>query len=375
MTMTMNRPGATSRDYEREAEATRHRLAQSLDELNDRLTPGQVFDEVLTYARGGSGTFARAVGNAAKENPVPSLLIGAGCLLFLSERLGFGGIGSYLGSRRGSDGHSRIAQGMSRSSERGYDTHSRIAEGMSSHSETKSRRPGFLSRLTGAASSTMDSATGTVRSGMQSATDTAGEQVARMSNGISQAGQAVGDTFSSAADRMSQTAREVGEQASSTAEQIRRRAEGLGDTVQQYSANIGEQMAETAEAAKERASVAARQVKEKATSLIHEQPLVVAAIGLAIGAALAAALPKSRTEDELMGEASDAVKSAVGGMASQRFEQAKSAAGELAESAIGAVGNVSTSDVVKRVMNGQSESGSESKPETRDMASASKPSI
>ena len=42
----------SSRDYEREARNTRYRLAASLDELNDRLTPGQVFDEMLTYAKG-----------------------------------------------------------------------------------------------------------------------------------------------------------------------------------------------------------------------------------------------------------------------------------------------------------------------------------
>jgi CHASE1-domain containing sensor protein len=34
----------SSQQFEREAEATRHRLAQRLDELSDRLTPGQVFD-------------------------------------------------------------------------------------------------------------------------------------------------------------------------------------------------------------------------------------------------------------------------------------------------------------------------------------------
>ena len=63
----------SSRDYEREARSTRHRLAASLGELNDRLTPGQVFDEMLTYARGGDGTFLRALTNAARENPIPTL--------------------------------------------------------------------------------------------------------------------------------------------------------------------------------------------------------------------------------------------------------------------------------------------------------------
>jgi len=38
-------------------ELTRRRLADHLDELSDRLTPGQVFDEMLSYSRAGGGTF------------------------------------------------------------------------------------------------------------------------------------------------------------------------------------------------------------------------------------------------------------------------------------------------------------------------------
>jgi len=86
--MTTDQSERSSRDYEREAEASRHRLASNLRELSDRLTPGQVFDEVLTYARGGGGTFLKALSGAAKENPVPSLLISAGLLMFLSEKTG-----------------------------------------------------------------------------------------------------------------------------------------------------------------------------------------------------------------------------------------------------------------------------------------------
>src|SRR5947209_6678368 len=95
----------SSGDYQKEAEVTRYRLAQHLDELSDRLTPGQVFDEMLTYAKGGSGTFLRALTNASRENPIPSLLIGAGCMLFLSEKMG---LNRYLsrgdGARAGGDG-------------------------------------------------------------------------------------------------------------------------------------------------------------------------------------------------------------------------------------------------------------------------------
>src|SRR5688572_14904749 len=94
--MTAQHDHLSSRDYEREAEYTRHRLAYGLNELSDRLTPGQVFDEMLTYARGSGGTFARAAANASRQNPIPTLLIGAGVMLFLSEKMG---LNRYLASR------------------------------------------------------------------------------------------------------------------------------------------------------------------------------------------------------------------------------------------------------------------------------------
>jgi len=89
----------SSRHYAYEAEVTRDRLAHSLDELSDRLTPGQVFDEMLTYAKSGGGSFFRTFSNAARENPVPSLLIGAGCMMFLSEKMGLKRQKAYLASR------------------------------------------------------------------------------------------------------------------------------------------------------------------------------------------------------------------------------------------------------------------------------------
>src|SRR5947208_3138128 len=76
------------------------RLAGNLRELSDRLTPGQVFDEMLAYAKGGGGTFLNALSHAARDNPIPSLLIGAGLLMFLSEKTGLGPMARNLSAER-----------------------------------------------------------------------------------------------------------------------------------------------------------------------------------------------------------------------------------------------------------------------------------
>lgn len=97
---------SSSGDYQREAEQARQRLANNLNELSDRLTRGQVFDEMLTYSRAGGGTFFRAFSNAMRENPLPSLMIGAGCMMFLSEKMG-------LMSGRANGGRGRAAPDQS----------------------------------------------------------------------------------------------------------------------------------------------------------------------------------------------------------------------------------------------------------------------
>jgi hypothetical protein len=83
----------------------------------------------------------------------------------------------------------------------------------------------------------------------------------------------------------------------------------------------------------ERGSRISADISEWTKKLVHEQPLLVAAAGLAIGAAIAAALPRTKAEDSLMGDTSDAMKDAVAQMASDQFEAAKSVAGTVVEEA------------------------------------------
>jgi hypothetical protein len=287
---SQNRP--SSRHYVREAEATRDRLAHSLDELSERLTPGQMFDEMLTYTKGGGGTFFRAFSNAARENPVPSLLIGAGCMMFLSEKMG---LNRFMPHGNGADGGASPARA----------TMAGAGDSMSS----------AASRVGGAAASGASSMAQSVRSGMRGAADFASEQASTAGDGIRQGAAAIGDTVTA-------TARNLRGQASGAVDQLAQGAHSVAETVQ-----------DSANAARGQAVRTATQAKEAAKSLINEQPLLCAAIGLAVGAAIAAMLPQTEAEDQLMGEASDSVKKAVGEVASEQLETVKTAAGNVAEEA------------------------------------------
>lgn len=66
-------------------------------------------------------------------------------------------------------------------------------------------------------------------------------------------------------------------------------------------------------------------------SLVNEQPLALGAIGLAIGAILGAAAPRTRLEEETMGEASRNLAEKAKEVGSQKLDQATQAAKQAAE--------------------------------------------
>src|SRR6185437_3866358 len=70
---------ASSEQLEREAEATRVRIEQTLAELRTRISPGQIVDQAVDYARDAAGgDFMRNLSRQAAKNPVPVAVMGAG---------------------------------------------------------------------------------------------------------------------------------------------------------------------------------------------------------------------------------------------------------------------------------------------------------
>lgn len=66
-------------ELEAAADQTRARITLLLDELRQRVTPGQVLDQAIEYSRHGPpAEFVRNLGREVRENPLPLVLIGAG---------------------------------------------------------------------------------------------------------------------------------------------------------------------------------------------------------------------------------------------------------------------------------------------------------
>ena len=86
---------------------------------------------------------------------------------------------------------------------------------------------------------------------------------------------------------------------------------------------------DTAAAAKDAAATA----PAKARQVIGDNAALIGGLGLAIGAMIAAALPQTRAEAKVMGQASDRVKQAAGKAAQSGFEAAKGVTMSAADAA------------------------------------------
>lgn len=87
-------------------------------------------------------------------------------------------------------------------------------------------------------------------------------------------------------------------------ERLSESAGSVRDKARSARQSLGEQASDLRHTVRDRAESAQRSFEH----LLHDQPLVAGALGVALGAAIGALLPSTDTEDEWMGEASDRVK-------------------------------------------------------------------
>lgn len=88
-------------------------------------------------------------------------------------------------------------------------------------------------------------------------------------------------------------------------------ADGLLETASGKISDAGEKVRDAAGRAGETGREYARAARRGFFESLDEQPLLLGSIGLALGAALGAALPPTRAEDEWVGEISDSAKQAA----------------------------------------------------------------
>jgi hypothetical protein len=286
---------STSEQLEREAEQTRAEIASMLEELRSRMTPGQIVDQVLDFARDSTGgQFFSNLRRQVAENPMPITLMGAGLAwLMLAGR---------NGSRRVVVSERRdLSETYYGTEESGdyYGTTGLYGRGVDEKPDGK----GIAKRAQEAAENAAERAR------------EAGSRVSETASSITSSVTSAASTASSSvAGAASSVAGAAGAALEASASGARRAAELIGNS---------------GSALRHNTAAASRSIG----NFLQEQPLVVAGAGLAIGAALGAMFPATRTENELMGEASDAIKRRAKEATEEQIEKGKQFAGRVWEDA------------------------------------------
>jgi len=140
-----------SEQLEQEAEVTRWRLSQTLEELRGRMTPGQAVDQLLDYTRNGpAGEFVRNLGREVRENPMPLMLIGIGIawLMIASSRTSRAAIANAADSvaRKATDIGNATSTAATRATEWGQQTASRLSDRASNVATIVTGRTAVASR-------------------------------------------------------------------------------------------------------------------------------------------------------------------------------------------------------------------------------------
>lgn len=197
--MVKTTPGTEA--IEDEIRATRRSIDDKVERIQSRLSPGDMVDSVVDFARTNGGAIAGGIGRGVREHPLPVAMIGAGVIwLALSSRA----------SRHAEDDYAEVVA------------------------------------------------------------DDDGE---------------------------------------STAEKLRHKASDLGHKAADQAADLRDEVRGRARRASHKAGTVGRQARDQAVragrtggQFVKDHPLLVGAAGIAVGAAIAASLPRSDREDRAFGE-------------------------------------------------------------------------
>ncbi len=349
----------STEEIEHDIERERAGLTDTLDNLQDRFSIEHVARQFSDQFREHGGDIGRSVSEAVKRNPVALALTGVGLAwLMLGDRSG------------GRDRH----EGVRRLGRADYDDRSdddrsdrdyagRTSLPGSAPSAPKGRslgpQPGNPSKpyYSGRYGSHEDTpswartddggdrqgVTRKVRDAVSGASDSISGAASSTAGTARNAGSTVADSARGAADAVADAGRSVAGSAQSFASSVSGRATALRERLAEGTENLTEEARNrviaarhSAIEARDAAAAYARQGRDRAVDIFEEQPLIAGALAVALGAALGAALPRSRMEDQYLGETSDHLMDE----AERIFDEEKQKLGKVAKAATDEAKNI-----------------------------------
>jgi hypothetical protein len=268
----------------------RERVGDTANEIKTLVSPAHIKHEIRDYVRQERETLVNSLQRNAKGNPLQMAAIAAavaypalGILRALPAPLWLIGAGLFLTSSRGR--------------QTARDIKGKVDDAVRQGTEKAS-----------------DLAT-SIRSDLE-------DQIAGARYGM----EAAQDAVSSNAGAMTDKARAAFHNA-------RNAVTGVAGDVTAAAGDVAAQAKETAQSVKDGALGAATSTRDTVTSFVNDNALLVAGIGAAVGAFIAASIPPSDAENRLFGAGSEKLKDKAREAAAQGIERA----GDIAAEAAGAV--------------------------------------
>lgn len=257
---------AATDTLEQSLEADRDHLRETLSAIEDKVSPGRLIDEAMAYFNTGPKEFASLLGAQAKSNPLPILLTGVGLAwLIASERTSDAAPSS-------STGGSGTTSGMADDDYDAWTVHDRIAE----FELDCSRMPDephddWQTRLHAARASALD------------LSPNADEDDTGFRARVSSAAETARNRGKAARDRIR--------------DGLKGAKQSAGDVLGDGKAALGH--------LGEGARSQGQSVVHAAMQLHETNPLVTAAMGVALGALLGSLIPQSDREEAALGSVAD----------------------------------------------------------------------
>lgn len=329
----------------RETEQTRAALTTTVQELRGtvsdtaadikkRLRPDAMKAEVSGYVRSRGEQLLQDMTEAARRNPMQAIAVGASVAYPVMRMtraiplpiLMIGAGLFFAGSKTGRD----LTQKASDFAVDATDEARRRVDELSNQASE------FGDRAAQAVAGVRDQATQVVSDARDQAAQTISGVRDRASDALSRAGEAISATAHQASDQVNEFAEQTSQAANRSADTAEESASQITDTLRGAQARATQAGRELFDATRERVSAAGenlsqagRKPADTVRDSIQQNPMLVAGIGLLVGGLIASILPKSETEQQLLGDASEKVKRRAQQVAVAGVESAKSATGEI----------------------------------------------
>jgi hypothetical protein len=293
----------TSADLQREIDRDRQRIGDRIDAIQERMSPGQLVDEVLAYAKGsGGGEYVSNLGQALKANPLPVALMGVSLAWLMAKG-------------------TPPSPAASHQPEPEYPLYP--ASGTV-------RRLGPPETENGSRYSHFADSSG---KRLKALTDESGHRAGHFVDEAGKTYRGFADATGKHVDQITDETGAMFDAATGWAaerwEQAKSAASGMSARASAAASSLSTQSSSAATSLQEQTS----KLNEIILTQFRDQPLVGGALAFAVGAAIGAALPHTDTEDEVFGEASDATTDKLSAQALDVVDQGKEVATEVYEEA------------------------------------------